>query len=31
MTDVNKGWADGFMKEHGLWPDMLESDHKRDK
>jgi ribonuclease Z len=29
MTDVNKGWADAFMKEHGLSPDILQADQKK--
>jgi len=29
MTDVNKGWADQFIREHGLSPDILEADHKK--
>jgi ribonuclease Z len=30
MTDVNKGWADAFIKENGLPADILEGDHKKD-
>jgi hypothetical protein len=30
MTEVNKNWADEFMKEHGLSPDILKADHKKD-
>ena len=28
MTDVNKGWADEFIKDNGLSPDILKADHK---
>jgi hypothetical protein len=31
MTDVNKTWADKFMKEHELSPDILKADHRKDK
>ncbi|MHC4946193.1 MAG: guanitoxin biosynthesis MBL fold metallo-hydrolase GntH [Planctomycetota bacterium] len=31
MTDVNKSWADKFMKEHGLSPDILKADQKKSK
>jgi hypothetical protein len=24
ITDVNKGWADEFVTEHGLSPDVVE-------
>ncbi len=31
MTEVNKGWADVFMKENGLSPDILKADQKKGK
>ncbi len=31
MTDVNKSWADEFMKENGLSPSILEADKKKGK
>ncbi len=31
MTDVNKSWADKFMEEIGLSPDILQADHKKGK
>jgi len=31
MTDVNKSWADDFMKEHDLPADILQADHKKSK
>jgi ribonuclease Z len=29
MSEVNKGWADAFMKQNGLPPDILEADQKK--